>query len=400
MYLLFYASLSTRTVTVLIHTHSPPTHTRLPSPSLFSSLLPSSSPKKLATRLVPLWFAASRALEIVEALAVAHATKKRKLCALAKSKMPTHQDPALEGDTRSVLERARSKESHARAVSIVSSAIDRERVTRSGRSKVSVPVWLGAPYVFLTLFFCVFAWVRFATLAAPCAAVGTPWATNCKTPAHPLFDFALPGPAADLCACNTFAAAPARAIANTSTSYTCASPTFMEDVYSGMVAGAALTTTAPYVQIMILRGECAVNNTHVSEMLLRLSNLRVLDVNGAYSAIVPPLELPCAAMTEKSHLLILRLESMGIEVIPPEIGRLGKTLSILTLKRNRKLRELPRELGDCKKLGILTVGSNALTAVPSELGLLTGLAQLNLYDNQLTSLPEELGRLTTMERLR
>jgi hypothetical protein len=172
----------------------------------------------------------------------------------------------------------------------------------------------------------------------------------------------------------------------------------MKDVHSGLFAGNALATTAPYVQTMIFYGGCAVNNTHVHEMFVRLPNLRVLALTLS-SAIVPPLRLPGAAMTTKSKMLALRLEGMRIEAIPSEIGRLSETLSILGVLGNPMLREVPRELGECTKLGFLYLSENALTVIPSELGRLSGLATLGVRHNKITSLPDELGSLVGMQNL-
>ena len=351
------------------------------------------------TRLIPLWFAASRAVEVVIAGAVARETTRRIRMPVQTRRFPSRVSSKKEGDNDAE-DTTTGRPRLAAQTSFFSRNVDRERAGRSTRPPVPVPVWLGAGYVVLVGAFCVFSWARFAQLAAPCAAVETPWPTHCRVQAHPLFDFALPGPAAKLCACNTFAAAPKYAgWANaTSSSYDCAAPRFMKDVHSGLFAGNALATTAPYVQTMIFYEGCAVNNTHVHEMFVRLPNLRVLALTLS-SAIVPPLMLPGAAMTTKSKMLALRLEGMRIEAIPSEIGRLSETLSILAVMGNPMLRELPRELGECTKLGILVLIENALKVIPSELGRLSGLATLLLTHNKIASLPDELGSLVSMQDL-
>ena len=360
-----------------------------------------SSPKtillKMVTRLVPLWFAASRAVEVVEVLAVAREKNKTvRMPVQISEKEPKKKNKETAASTR--------KKQHLkhRPQTAISREISRERDERSTRASMPVPLWLGVGYVVLVWVFCVFAWVRIALLAAPCAAAGTPWPTYCRAPAHPLFDFALPGPAANLCACNTFAAAPKDAkqmnISSSSYVYDCSSPRFMEDVHSGLFTGRSLATTAPYVQTMMFEAGCAVNNTHVDEMVVGLSNLRVLCLAES-SAIVPPLQLPGAAMNKESQLMAIRLEKMGIEKIPSEIGRLSEALSILVLHRNPMLREVPREVGECKKISALYLSENSLTAVPSELGRLVGLAALALDHNKLASLPDELGSLVGLQEL-
>ena len=336
---------------------------------------------KMVTRLVPLWFAASRAVEVVEVLAV------------VREKNKTVRIPVQ------IFEKEPTKKQHLkhRPQTVISRVISQERDERSTRAPTPVPVSLGVSYILSVWVFCVFAWARIAQLATPCAAAGTPWPTYCRAPAHPLFDFALPGPSANLCACNTFAAAPkdGKQMNVLSTSYDCTSPRFMADVRSGLFTQ---ERTAPFVQTMMFEAGCAVNNTHVEEMIVELSNLRVLYIAES-SAIVPPLRLPGAAMKKESQLMAIRLDKMGIEKIPSEIGRLSETLSILVIKRNPKLREVPREVGDCNKLTALYLEANVLTAVPSELGRIAGLAALDLTQNKLTSLPNELGSLAGLQEL-
>ena len=380
---------------------------------------------KMATRLIPLWFAASRAVEVIESGAVARETDKLARMPTQRKHFPKRSRSAPgeektgnpiadsgffdEATARSLSSTTRKTIRLERQPSAISRSIDKERAEQSTRAPVPVPVWLGTGYVLIVWAVCVFAWYRFAQLAAPCAAAGTPWLSHCRTQSHPLFDGALPGPAADLCACNTFAAAPVRKGKNytrqmnntsssSSSSYDCASPRFMDDVYSGMFAGNALATTAPYAQVMIFNDGCAVNNTHVNEMFVQMTNLRVLDVLRS-SAIIPPLRLPGAAMTTDSQLMAIRLKDADLETIPSEIGQLGATLSVLCIAGNPQLREIPRELGECTHLGILYLFNNALTTLPSELGRLAGLSTVDLQTNQLSTLPDELGSLTNMQSL-
>jgi hypothetical protein len=297
---------------------------------------------KLATRLIPLWFAASRAVEVIESGAVARETDKLARMPNQMKHFPKRSRSAGEEKTggniagsgffdeataRSLSSTTRKTIRLERQPSSISRSIDRERAERSTRAPVAVPWLLGTGYVLIVWAFCVFAWYRFAQLAAPCAAAGTPWLNHCRMQSHPLFNGALPGPTADLCACNTFAAAPVRKFkentremnitsssSSSSSSYDCASPRFMDDVFSGLFSKKMLLTTAPYSQAMMFV-DCAVNNTHVNEMFVRMTNLRVLDVQRS-SAIIPPLRLPGAAMTTDSQIMALRLAEVGLETIP------------------------------------------------------------------------------------
>ena len=143
---------------------------------------------------------------------------------------------------------------------------------------------------------------------------------------------------------------------NTASSvYDCSASPFIEDVRQGLFAGNALARTAPYVQTIVFEPGCALNNTHVEEMLVRLSNLRVLALRDS-SAIISPLRLPGKAMTKESQMMAIRIQGLGLETIPSEIGRLSETLSILNIANAPELREVPRELGECTKLGVLFFG--------------------------------------------
>ena len=374
---------------------------------------------KLATRLIPLWFAASRAVEVVEALAVARETKKLARMAPQRRKFKPRKNeqemvvPAGSGffdeiTTRKLASGTAKKSTGKMAArptrpaqSVISLRIDRERTERSTRPQIPVPVWLVCLYVSMCWTFCLFSWIRFSQLAAPCAAAGSPWQIHCRVRSHPLFDLKLPGPGTNLCACNTFIAVSGKrknqTKENMNSSYDCGAEKFMEDVRQGLFAGNALTTTAPYVQSMMFYSGCAVNNTHVNEMFVGLKNLRILTLRDS-SAIVPPLRLPGGAMKKESQLMALQLVRIAVEVIPPEIGRLSEALSLLYI-RGGKMRELPRELGMCTNLALLYLNGNALSTLPSELGRLRGLASIGLSNNKLNSLPDELGYLTGMQTL-
>ena len=377
---------------------------------------------KLSTRLAPLWFGASRSVEVVEALAVARETKRRLHMPVqtrhfsprrvAKKEQRREARDFFEDSgffdqsaARQLAANSPSRKTTRRTVSIISRTIDRERVERSTLPPVKVPAWLVVMYMMIMWSFCIFSWIRFAQLAAPCVAAGTPWTTHCRTVSHPLFDFALPGPAgAMMCACNAFATTPATRERNgtkkTSVTYPydCTTSRFMSDVHTGLFGGGAqFAATAPYVQTVMFYPGCAVNNTHMDAVFTTLKNIRVIAVSDA-TAIVPPLQIPLVAMKSDSQIMAMRLEGLGIEKIPTEIGRLRDSLSILLINRNA-VREMPSELGECTNLGLLYFGANAISTVPPELGRLTGIASLGLYQNQISALPSQLGLLTNLKYL-
>ena len=116
----------------------------------------------------------------------------------------------------------------------------------------------------------------------------------------------------------------------------------------------------------------------------------------------------------------LDLSHLGLETLPPEIGRLT-TLNTLRLAANHltslpaqvwrltnltwldlsgnQLTSLPPEIGQLTKLTWLDLDANQLTSLPPEIGCLTNLTELYLDGNHLTSLPPEIGRLTNLTQL-
>ena len=387
---------------------------------------------KIVTRLVPLWFASSRSEEVVESLAVARETERRLHMPVQTRHFPTRkkrskdteheqntssndaEQEASGGRVDAITTQRRTRYSNG-TDSIFTRTIGHERAQRATRPPVRVPLWLTVPYVVFVWGCCTFMLVRINQLDAPCEAAGTIW-TSCRVRAYPVVDFSFPGPDADRCACNTFAAAPGAGEnktyvadggtekgsdgdANVYADDDCISPRFMEKVHTDLFgAGAQAAATAAYTQTVILYSGCVLNNTHVNDMFDKLKNLRVVMLLDS-PAIVPPLQLPASAMTSESQLVALRLVGMGLGEIPPEIGRLAESLSLLYIIGNRRVRRVPPELGQCTNLGIVNFRDNAITSLPSELGRLTGLAALNVNGNKLSSLPAELGSLTNMHTL-
>lgn len=88
----------------------------------------------------------------------------------------------------------------------------------------------------------------------------------------------------------------------------------------------------------------------------------------------------------------------GVEELPPEIGRLSETLTILAVTLASSLK-LPKELSELSKLALLDLGSNGIAELPSEYGALTSLVTLKLEGNRLHSVPSELGALTELRWL-
>eukprot|EP00947_MAST-08B_sp_MAST-8B-sp1_P004724 g4724.t1 len=359
---------------------------------------------KLVTRLSPLWFSASRAVEVVQAMAVAREAAAATAATAGGGGLPPATTAASRGNPTTFEDKDKDKDKddsndkgddavqQVEAGSFFVRKIVQERVDHeSGRPPIRVPLWMSASLVAINWAFCVFAWARFAELAAPCHAAETPWNTNCVLPSHPLFDFAIPGSGRGtpgghgLCACNTFIAAPdnrtyvspagssSSSTAGTTNSsmssknsssttllrYDCSAPQFMEDVYGSLFAGGsgqAGGAAAPYVQTILLRSGCAVNNTHITKMFTELPKLRVIEVRDS-RAIVPPLVIPPEALHEESQLMAVTFAGMSIDKIPPTIGSLRSTLTILVIDRNPDITAVPASLGECTGLTFPVIGT-------------------------------------------
>lgn len=93
----------------------------------------------------------------------------------------------------------------------------------------------------------------------------------------------------------------------------------------------------------------------------------------------------------------LNLSNRKLSELPPEIGQLSE-LQVLWLNGNR-FEQLPPEIGQLRNLRRLRLHKNHLAALPPEIGQLTELRDLTLYSNQLIALPPQIGNLHKLQRL-
>lgn len=94
----------------------------------------------------------------------------------------------------------------------------------------------------------------------------------------------------------------------------------------------------------------------------------------------------------------LLIESVGITVLPPEIGDLTN-LTQLHLLINQ-IDTLPPQIGNLTNLRTLNVGVNPIRSLPPEIGNLTNLTELIAGgDSSLDALPPEIGNLTNLQSL-
>ncbi|MFX0200482.1 MAG: COR domain-containing protein [Candidatus Hodarchaeota archaeon] len=100
---------------------------------------------------------------------------------------------------------------------------------------------------------------------------------------------------------------------------------------------------------------------------------------------------------DKDNVRSLDLSDRKISNLPREIGRLVH-LTKLVLKGNN-LTILPAEIYRLKQLEELELGDNQITEISPLIGKLSKLTKLNIEDNQLSELPEQFGQLTNLREL-
>ncbi len=94
---------------------------------------------------------------------------------------------------------------------------------------------------------------------------------------------------------------------------------------------------------------------------------------------------------------MIDLHERKLTEMPKEIGILSN-LRELYLYGN-KLTSLPKEIGDLTNLEELYLFNNALIEIPKEMGNLSNLRILRLNNNLLTSIPKELSNLSNLKTL-
>ena len=110
----------------------------------------------------------------------------------------------------------------------------------------------------------------------------------------------------------------------------------------------------------------------------------------------------------EEKLTQLDLSGLGLEELPPEIGKCTQLETLLLggkfdeQKREwvgKKLSEFPDAVLQLTNLKILNLSRNQITAIPEAIGQLSNLTQLKLSGNQITSIPEALEQLSNLTRL-
>ena len=287
---------------------------------------------KFFTRLLPLWFAGSRCREIFDCLSVAEDLELRlrlgtNLESNARPSLP-RKNPrqrakiaralelakeeaakaklqgratdnlglggaarAKEGRLKSIQEQqgsASTNKSHN--VSRLTLTIKKEQNANKRQGKRIVPWWLSGIYVATCFSFCVFSLVRVAMLRSACAS-STLWEKHCFAQAFPIFDTAIPS---DACTCHSLMAVGSSfnntRSYNTKNLNSCSLPRVVEELRRGLFGCRAGPGVASMYTEVIMMKDCALNNTHVREILEHATKLVTLQLINATS-IDSPLQL-------------------------------------------------------------------------------------------------------------
>jgi leucine-rich repeat protein SHOC2 len=103
------------------------------------------------------------------------------------------------------------------------------------------------------------------------------------------------------------------------------------------------------------------------------------------------------ALAQPDSVYRLRVKAKG-GVIPTEVFNSFPNLLELDISRNR-LKVIPTEIGQLKKLRRLLADRNKIATLPKEIGDLIALEELVMNRNELTELPKEIGNLTNLRRI-
>jgi Leucine-rich repeat (LRR) protein len=103
------------------------------------------------------------------------------------------------------------------------------------------------------------------------------------------------------------------------------------------------------------------------------------------------------AIQNPQNVKNLILKNKKLYQLPSDIG-LFENLEILNLKRN-KLTSLPSSIVNCKNLIKIDLSYNKFTNFPIILKELPRLQEVNLYHNELEYLPSEIGEFIKLEKL-
>lgn len=101
------------------------------------------------------------------------------------------------------------------------------------------------------------------------------------------------------------------------------------------------------------------------------------------------------SLTRLANLVELRADNNRMHELPSDMGNMKK-LEILTISSN-ELDSVPHSIVDCEMLKVLKVNDNHIRRLPPELGTLKKLEVLNVSANGMKGLPFSLGFCKTLK---
>ncbi|KAH9550063.1 hypothetical protein CY35_10G053800 [Sphagnum magellanicum] len=156
-----------------------------------------------------------------------------------------------------------------------------------------------------------------------------------------------------------------------------------------------VTFSAPKLQVLLLPRNKRLE-AMPKQFLKGIENLKVLDLGECRKLKSLPREI--GNLRQLTHLDLSRC--LSLESLPKEIGKLTQ-LTHLHLKYCTNFESLPKETGKLTQLVHLDLSTcRGLESLPKEIGKLTQLTHLYLKQcEKLESLPKEIGKLTQLVRL-
>jgi len=100
---------------------------------------------------------------------------------------------------------------------------------------------------------------------------------------------------------------------------------------------------------------------------------------------------------KNGYVTVLNLRRLNLKYLPEEIGGLENLEELNAI--SNQIKELPKSIGNLRKLRVLKLNSNELKYLPEEIGGLENLEELNAISNQIEELPKSIGNLRNLREL-
>jgi Leucine-rich repeat (LRR) protein len=135
------------------------------------------------------------------------------------------------------------------------------------------------------------------------------------------------------------------------------------------------------------------NSFQAMQYTSQLSNLNRLQFSNYLDSILP------SEIQNLSQLEYLEFDKSKLYSLPPEIGKLENLQEFKASTNWGQSINIPKEIGQLKKLKKIDFGWSNIKKLPNEIGGLTSLKELNLWGSDLTNVPSSIGNLQNLETL-